>query len=226
MYYSSSFLYTSTPTISLRYTSGKEFDHVVLYKDYDSFPGSFWCTGLANWTIVPDLPKNMYLFSMSKYAYINNISTEYLPETTYTITAITNEGNVSLSFTMEVTSCESHKLFHFATKDEITLSYEGKNISVYSNKWECLDPVIYDFYIPKIESYSYITIADINGTIYMNVYYTVYPESGQLDLSNTLPPVVYSEMPTFIGDSTFFLYYILGLSIDTPQLSCILLLVN
>lgn len=123
------FLFISTysiPTLFLRYSNGKEFDHVVLYKDYDSFLGSFWCSGLANWTIVPDLPKNMYLYhtGISKSAEIRNKSTEYLPETKYTISAITNKGNVSLCFTMEVTSCDSHKLFHFITSDEIILSYE------------------------------------------------------------------------------------------------------
>ena len=97
----------STPTISLRYSSGIEFDHVVLYKDYDDFPGSFQCSVLANWTIVPDLPKDMYLYGNGEFAVIYKKPTELSPETTYTVTAITHEGNVSLSFTMEVASCDS-----------------------------------------------------------------------------------------------------------------------
>ena len=193
----------STPTISLRYSSGKDLDHVVLYKDYDDFPGSFECSVLANWTIVPDLPKDMYLYGNGEFAVIYKKPTELSPETTYTVTAITHEGNVSLSFTMEVASCDSPKLYRFATKNEITLSYQGKNTTVYSNKWECLDPVIYDFYIPKIKSYSdSITITNINGTLYMNVDYYVYPKSGQLDLSDTLPPVVYSDRTTLIGETS------------------------
>ena len=193
----------STPTLTLRYSSGKDLEHVVLYKDYDDFPASFQCSVLANWTIVPDLPKDMYLYGNGEFAVIYKKPTELSPETTYTVTAITNEGNVSLSFTMEVASCESHKLYHFVTNDEITLSYQGKNTSVYSNKWECLDPVIYDFYIPKIKSYSSkITITNKNGTIYMNVDYYVYPKSGQLDLSDTLPPMVYSDRTTLDGETS------------------------
>ena len=203
----------SNPILFLRYSNGKEFDHVVLYKDYDSFPGSFWCSGLANWTIVPDLPKNMYLYhnGLSKSAEIRNKSREYLSETTYTITAITNEGNVSLSFRMEVTSCESPKLFHFRTNDEITLSYEGKNRSIYCSKWECLDPLIYDFYIPKSHYYRGIGVHDVNGTSYMNVDSSLYLESGQLDLSNTLPPQIYSDTTSCVGTKYEWCYVRIGI---------------
>ena len=152
----------STPTLTLRYTSGKDLDRVVLYKDYDSFPAVFRCSIVADWVIVPDLPKGMFLDGSGSIGVIYNKPTELSPETKYTVTAITNEGNVSLSFTMKVASCESHKLYHFTTVNEITLSSQGKNISIYSDKWECLDPLVYDFYIAKIDSK--IVVTDVNDT--------------------------------------------------------------
>ena len=71
----------STPTLTLRYTSGKDLDHVVLYKDYDEFPAIFRCSIVANWVIVPDLPNGMFLDGGGKTGIIYNKPTELSPET-------------------------------------------------------------------------------------------------------------------------------------------------
>ena len=44
----------STPTLTLRYSNGKDLVQTVLYKDYDDFPGNFQCST----TVVPDLPQH------------------------------------------------------------------------------------------------------------------------------------------------------------------------
>ena len=91
-----------TPTLTLCYSNGEKLDHVVLYKDHDSFPGSIRCDVPANWTLAPSLPMGLTFSGNYKYAYIRSIPTEESPETEYTITATTSEGTVSVSFTMEV----------------------------------------------------------------------------------------------------------------------------
>ena len=191
------------PVLTLRYSNGRNLDHIVLYKDYDSFPGIIQCTLTANWTLAPDLPKGMTFVGERTFAFIRYIPTEVSPETRYTLTAITSEGSVSVSFTMEVSSCESHKLYYVNTHDEVTFSYQGKNTSVYCSKWECLDPVIYDFSIPSVSEHFAVTIKDIDDVLYMHVEGTSNPQTGQLDLSDTLPPRVYSDTSTLIGTDPY-----------------------
>ena len=59
--------------------------------------------------------------------------------------------------------------------------------------------MIYDFYIPRSHYYNGIEISDVNGTTYMNVDSSLYLESDQLDLSNTLPPQIYSDKSSCVS---------------------------
>ena len=176
----------SAPTISLTYDNGRSFDYVVLYNDLSTFPGMFHSDCEVIWDIVPDLPAGLKWSPGPSIVLIVGKPTEISPETKYTVTASTTNGTASLIFTMEVATCDSDKLYFFSTEDEVTLSYQGRNISVYTRKWECLEPVIYDFYIPYIESYQTFSISNRSKTIFLSVTSDSNPKTGQLDMSKVV----------------------------------------
>ena len=192
----------SAPTISLTYDNGRSFDSVVLYNDLSTFPGMFHSDCEVIWDIVPDLPAGLKWSPGPSIVLIVGKPTEISPETKYTVTASTTNGTASLIFTMEVATCDSDKLYFFSTEDEVTLSYQGRNISVYTRKWECLEPVIYDFYIPYIESYQTVSISNRSETIFLSVTSDSNPKTGQLDMSNSLSPKIYASIDSIIGTSS------------------------
>lgn len=192
----------SIPTITLEYENGISFDSIVLYPDLSRFPGMFRCDVEADWELVPDLPAGLRWSPGPNVALIVGTPTEITPETKYTVTVTSKNGTASMVFTMEVAHCDSNNLYFFSTDNEVTLSNKGKKISVYIRMWRCLEPVIYDYYIPYIEWHQTVSIWNKSETTFLSVISESNPKSGKLDLSNSLSPQIFASTDTVVGTSS------------------------
>ena len=178
----------SLPTLTITDSEGRECRDITLHLINETFPATVKCSTEAEWSIQPTLPKGISTTSSKNQLLISGFSKVALPKTTFTVTAITKEGNVSITFNLTCVGCEEGDMYEISARGLIRFSFEGENIDISNNCWQCMKRVVYSY--ASLENNSRIYMKDIDDN-YVMYFSEMNETTGEIDLSGNSPPILF-----------------------------------
>ena len=195
----------SLPTLNMTDSEGREYRDITIHVINETFPATIMCSTEAQWSIQPDLPKGLMAKPYQDTWRVFGLCYANLPKTTFTVTAVTQEGVASITFNLTCSGCEDGDIYEFRALGHIRFSYQGDNIDITRKCWQCMKKVVYTYTSYNI--YSYIYMYDANDECVMHLSETGNI-TGELDLTGNSPPILVLPNQVQVNSSTVKYVYI------------------
>ena len=195
----------SLPTLNITDSEGREYRDITIHVINETFPATIMCSTEAQWSVQPDLPKGLMAKPYKDTWRVFGLCYANLPKTTFTVTAVTQEGAASITFNLTCSGCEDGDIYEFRALGHIQFSYQGDNIDITRKCWQCMKKVVYTYTSYNI--YSYIYMYDANDECVMHLSETGNI-TGELDLTGNSPPILVLPNQVQVNSSTVKYVYI------------------
>ena len=179
----------SLPTLNITDSEGREYRDITLHIMNETFPATIKCSSEAEWRLQPDLPKGLSMVANKEVLTIVGRAKVSLPKTTFTVTAITQEGEASITFSLTCTGCEDGNMYNLFVHGHIRFSYQQEIVDIYSEGWQCFKNAVYTY--TSLQDNSYITVRDVDDNYVLYFSSINNTDSGEIDFSNNSPPVLF-----------------------------------
>ena len=193
------FLAQSLPTLNMTDSEGKECRDITLHLINETFPATIQCSSEAEWSVQPALPKGLTAKPYKNVWSVFGFSKVHTPKTTFTVTAVTPEGEVSITFNLTCIGCEEGDMYQIDALGLIRLSYQEESIDIKYKCWQCLKRVVYTY--QSLKMYSHIYMFDTDGHCVMR-FEAMGNRTGELDLSGNSPPILFFPEEINVNQST------------------------
>ena len=184
----------SQPTITITDSKGDEYTDITMQVANGSFPATIKCSADAEWSIHPNLPKGLSMSPHKQELRIAGFAKESIRKTTFTVTAVTDEGSASKTFDLTVTGCEDGDMYSVYVKGHVQLRYQEEVVDLQKREWVCMKRAVYAYSV--LEDNTYATMSNSDGNYVMILSTVNKTESGHIDLTNNSPPILI--MPDFL----------------------------
>ena len=184
----------SQPTITITDSKGDEYTDITMQVANGTFPATIKCSADAEWSIHPNLPKGLSTSPHKQELRISGFAKESIPKTTFTVTAVTDEGSVSKTFDLTVTGCEDGDMYNVYVNGHVQFRNQEEIVDIQNLEWVCMKRVVYAYSILEDQTYVSMINSDDNYVLILSTANKT--ESGSVDLTNNSPPILI--LPDFL----------------------------
>ena len=189
----------SLPTLNMTDSEGRECRDITIHVINETFPATIMCSSDAEWSVQPDLPKGLMAKPYKDIWRIFGLAKATLPKTTFTVTAVTQEGVASITFNLTCNGCEDGDIYEIKAVGQIRFSYQEENIDVKYNCWQCMKRAVYTY--TSFNKYSHIYMYDAHDQCVMHLS-AMGITTGELDLTGNSPPLLFLPKHIQVNSTT------------------------